>query len=110
MPRLSRNPLRPSRRAAAEPRPKRSRKRRSANCKTVITKAEFEKLANGSRPDFTPQLKKQLAIGLPRFIAISAEAKKEGIDKSEDYKEMVKFVQMQVLTNVLQKKIQEGRG
>jgi hypothetical protein len=79
----------------------------SANCKTVITKAEFEKLANAVAPTVTPQLKKQLGSAMPRFIALSAEARKEGIDKSEDYKEMVKFVQMQVLTNLLQKKIQK---
>src|ERR1700686_2277315 len=33
----------------------------AADCKTVITKAEFEKLANGVSPNITPQLKKQLA-------------------------------------------------
>src|ERR1700686_2731908 len=31
----------------------------AADCKTVITKAQFEKLASGVAPNMTPQLKKQ---------------------------------------------------
>jgi hypothetical protein len=78
-----------------------------ADCKTVITKAEFEKLANGIAPNITPQLKKQLASVLPRFIAMSAEARKRGIDKTEQFRETVKFAQMQILTQELQRNIQE---
>jgi hypothetical protein len=79
-----------------------------ADCKTVYTKAEFEKLANSLSPNppATPQLKKQLAGVLPRLIALSAEARKDGMDKTEDYKETLKFVQMQVLTNKLTQKVQ----
>ncbi len=78
-----------------------------ADCKTVITKAEFEKLANGIAPNITPQLKRQLASVLPRFIAMSDAAKKKGLDKTEQYKETVKFAQMQILTQALQRNIQD---
>jgi len=78
-----------------------------ADCKTVITKAEFEKLANGVAPNVTPQLKKQLAGVLPRLIAMSNEAKKQGLDKTPQFKETVKFAEMQILTNELQRSIQE---
>ena len=78
-----------------------------ANCKTIITKAQFEKLAGSVAPSVTPQLKRQLSTALPRFYALSAEARKEGLDKTEEYKEMMKFVQMQILTNQLQRKIQK---
>jgi parvulin-like peptidyl-prolyl isomerase len=77
-----------------------------ADCKTVITKAEFEKLASALSPTVTPQLKKQMAGGLPRLLAMSDEAKKQGIDKTEQFKEAMKFVQMQVLANELQRKVQ----
>src|SRR5579863_1481786 len=76
-------------------------------CKTVITKAEFEKLANGVAPNITPQQKKQLANILPKLIAMSTEAKKKGLDKSPRYEETVKFAKMQILTNELQRSIQE---
>jgi len=79
----------------------------SGDCKTVITKAEFEKLVGALAPNPTPQQKKQLAGVLPRVIAMSTAAKKEGLDKTPQYDETVKFVKMQVLTNQLQRKIQE---
>jgi hypothetical protein len=79
----------------------------ASGCKTVITKAEFEKLVAALAPNPTPQQKKQLAGVLPRVIAMSTAAKKEGLDKTAQYDETVKFVKMQVLTNQLQRKIQE---
>jgi hypothetical protein len=79
----------------------------SADCKTVITKAEFEKLANGVAPNVTPQLKKQLAGVLPRLIAMSTAARKKGLDKTPRFEETLKFAKMQILTNELQRNIQE---
>jgi hypothetical protein len=79
----------------------------AADCRTVITKAEFEKIAGGVAPNMTPQLKKQLAGVLPRFIAMSAAAKEKGLDKTPQYSEMLKFAQMQILTNALQRSVQE---
>ena len=78
----------------------------AGGCKTVITKAQFEKLVAALAPNPTPQQKKQLAGVLPRVMAMSAEAKKEGLDKTPQFDETVKFVKMQVLTNQLQRKVQ----
>jgi len=79
----------------------------AGECKTVITKAEFEKLAEAVAPNVTPQLKRQLAGVLPRLIALSDAAKKQGLDKSPQFAETLKFVKMQVLSNELQRKIQK---
>ena len=79
----------------------------AADCKTVITKAEFEKLASAVAPSVTPQVKKQLAGVLPRFIGMSAEAKKRGLDKTPQFEETVKFAKMQILTTQLQRAIQD---
>ncbi len=79
----------------------------AADCKTEITKAEFEKTAAAVAPNVTPQLKKQLAAALPRLIALSTEAKKEGIDKTPQFAETMKFVKMQVLSQEMQKKAQK---
>jgi hypothetical protein len=78
----------------------------TADCKTVITRAEFEKLANAVSPNVTPQLKKQLAGVLPRFIAMSDAAKKQGLDKTPEFAETLRFAKMQILTQELQRKIQ----
>jgi len=79
----------------------------TADCKTIITKAQFEQLANNLAPNITPQMKKQLATVLPRLIAMSNEAKKEGLENTPQYKERVKFNRMQILAQQLQQNIQE---
>ncbi|HEY6371633.1 MAG TPA: peptidyl-prolyl cis-trans isomerase [Candidatus Sulfotelmatobacter sp.] len=79
----------------------------AADCKTVITKAQFEKLASALAPNVTPQVKKQLAGVLPRFIGMSSEAKKEGLDKTDQFKQTVEFAKMQILATELERKIQE---
>ena len=79
----------------------------AGDCKTIITRAQFEKLASAIAPNTTPQQKKQLSTTLPRIIAYASEARKEGMDKTEQFDEIVKFAQMQILQNQLQRKIQE---
>jgi len=79
----------------------------SANCETVITRAEFEKMASGIAPNMTPQLKRQLASVYPRLLVMSKEAEKHGLQNSPQYKETMKFARMQILTNELQRSIQE---
>jgi peptidyl-prolyl cis-trans isomerase C len=86
---------------------KTSASKSSAECKTVITKAQFEQLANNLAPNITPQMKKQLASVLPRLMAMADDARKQGLDKTPQYQERVKFRTMQVLAEALQQKIQE---
>lgn len=79
----------------------------AADCKTVITKAEFESLIHNLAPNVTPQLKKQLAGMLPRLIAMSAEAKKKGMDQTPQFEDRIKFTKMRILAEELQQRIQE---
>ena len=79
----------------------------SADCKTVITKAEFEKLLNNLAPNATPQMKKQLAGLLPQWIALSNAAKKKGMDKTPQFEDRLKVLRMQILSQELRQKIQE---
>ena len=81
--------------------------KKPADCKTVITRAEFEKIANGVSPTVTPQLKRQLANVLPRYMVMSEAAKAKGLDKTERFNETVKFAKMSILTQELQRSIQE---
>src|SRR5579864_4213141 len=92
---------------AATPAAKAPSAKTPADCKTVITKAQFEKIANGLSPNMSPQLKHQLATVLPRLMAMSQAAEKKGLDKNPRFKETLKFAKMQILTNELQRNIQE---
>jgi hypothetical protein len=84
--------------------------KKPADCKTVITRKEFDKIASdlqqGPNP-LTQQQKRQLANVLPRFMAMSEEAKEKGLDKTPQFKETLKIATMQILTNQLQRSIQE---
>ena len=82
----------------------------TADCKTVITKAEFETLAGHLAPNVTPQMKKQLGSLLPQWIALSAKAKKEGMDKTPQFEDRVKVLKMQILSQELRQNIQEDAG
>jgi peptidyl-prolyl cis-trans isomerase C len=79
----------------------------AADCKTVITKAEFEKLANALAPGANAQQKKQLASALPRVMAMANQARQRGMDQTEQYTRTLEYVKMQVLSQQLQRKLQE---
>jgi hypothetical protein len=81
--------------------------KKPADCETKITRAQFEKIANALSPNVSPQLKHQLETVLPRFMAMSDAAKAQGLDKTPHFEEMMKIVKMQVLTQELQRSIQE---
>jgi len=77
----------------------------AADCKTVITKAQFETLANNLAPNITPQQKKQLAGLLPRWIAMSDQATKKGLEKTPQFEDKVKIARMQILSQMVQQDI-----
>lgn len=81
--------------------------KKTSDCKTEITRAQFEKLASSLSPNVTPQLKRQLEQALPRFMAMSEAAKKQGLETSPKFKETMKFIRMQILTRELERTIQE---
>jgi hypothetical protein len=81
--------------------------KKPADCKTEITRAQFEKIASALTPNVTPQVKHQLEQALPRVMAMSEAAKKKGLDKSPQYIETLKFYKMQILTSQLQREVQE---
>lgn len=82
------------------------------DCKTVITKAEFEQLVKAAIPasNPTPQMKKQLANALPKLIALSSAAKKKGLDKTPQFDELMKIMRMQMLARELDRTLQEEAG
>ena len=79
----------------------------AGDCKTIITKAEFERLVNWLLPNASAQQKKQLASVLPRLMAMSNQAKERGMDQTEQYSKTLEFLKMQALSTQLQRKLQE---
>src|SRR5580704_13871082 len=83
--------------------------KKPADCKTEITRAQFEKMAGSlsATPTITPQLKRQLEMALPGFMAMSEAAKAKGLDKSARFMETMRIYRMQILTTELKHTVQE---
>lgn len=81
-----------------------------ASCQTVITRAQFEKMATAIRPNMTTAVKQQLASLYSRLLVMSQAAEDAGLDKQAPYDEMIAFSRMQILTQGLTHKLQDDSG
>jgi hypothetical protein len=77
-----------------------------AECQTVVTRAQFEKLADALQPNMAPQVKRQLANSYPRILTMAHEARKRGLDKSPAFEEKLQFARQQLLMQELNRAIQ----
>lgn len=79
----------------------------AVDCKTVITRADFEKIARAIQPSMSPVVKKQLLNTYPRLLTMSREAEARGLDKEEYFQQMFEYARMQILTQQLTRRIQD---
>jgi hypothetical protein len=78
-----------------------------ADCKTVVTRAEFEKLVDSISSHPNPQLKRQLATAYPGILAFAEAAQKQGLDKTARFETEMKFARLQILGKELRDQISE---
>ncbi|PYX97102.1 MAG: hypothetical protein DMG71_04060 [Acidobacteria bacterium] len=76
-------------------------------CQTVVTRAEFEKLADAIQPNMPPTVRQRLAAAYPRLLLMAHEAQKRGIDKEPHFQQMMQFVRIQLLNQELNRNLQE---
>ena len=81
-----------------------------ADCKTVITRAEFEKISGALNPQMNPSMKRQFAEVYPRILLLSHEGKKLGVENDPHYKEMLQFATLQILAQDTARKLNEDAG
>src|ERR1700681_1604643 len=79
-------------------------------CKTVISRAQFEKLAESLQPGMSPAIRRQLATAYSRILRMSTVAEKRGLDKQPKFEEKMNFARMQVLSGELSSALQEDAG
>jgi hypothetical protein len=75
-------------------------------CKTVITRAQFERLSNAVQPNMPATTKRQLASSYPRMLAMAHEAEQRGMEKQPHFEELMAFARLQILGQELVHKIQ----
>lgn len=81
-----------------------------AGCKTVITRAQFEKLADALNPQMPLPTKRQLAEAYPRLLLFGQKAREMGLDKQPQFLEMLRFATLQLLAQNLTRDVQKKAG
>ena len=84
-----------------------NKKSPALECRTQITRAEFEKVIEAVQPNMPVRARRQFATRYASILAMSIKAKEMGLDKGPDYEERMKLARMQVLASALNKEIQE---
>lgn len=70
-------------------------------CKTVITRAQFEKLTEALQPGMSLSLRLNVANAYARNLRMSAAAEKRGLDKTPAFEEEMRYARMQLLAQDL---------
>ncbi|HWZ81443.1 MAG TPA: peptidylprolyl isomerase [Terriglobales bacterium] len=81
--------------------------KKGQTCDSVVTREQFEKLAESLQPNMAPPIKLRLATAYSRLIGMSQEAEKRGIDKQPKFEANLKFARMQILSQQLTAALQE---
>ena len=79
----------------------------NASCQTVVTRAQFEKLADAVEPENTPEAQLQLANAYGQFLVMAHEAHKRKLDDTPRFEERLAFVRLQILSQQLVRQIQD---
>jgi len=75
-------------------------------CKTVVTREEFDKLADALQPNMPPQTRRQLATALARMLPASIVAKQKGLDKEPRFDLVMHFYRVQIMAQELIRSLQ----
>lgn len=84
-----------------------SDKAAAADCKTVITRAEFEKLLDAIQPNMPARVRRQFATNYARALVMSQKAQQMGLDKGPDFEERMQLAKIQVLSQAFNKAVQD---
>ncbi|HZP61984.1 MAG TPA: peptidyl-prolyl cis-trans isomerase [Terriglobales bacterium] len=79
----------------------------SLECRTQITRAEFEKIMDSVQPNMPARVRRQFAMRYATMLTMSQKAAAMGLDKGPDFDERMKLARMQVLATELNKDMQQ---
>ena len=77
-----------------------------AACKTVITRAQFEKLANALQPGMSLSLRLNVATAYARNLRMATVAQQRGLDKTPGFEEALHYARIQLLAQDLTRALQ----
>ncbi len=81
----------------------------AAECKTVLTRAEFERILsmNPQAAQMAPQVRQQMASRVAQLMIIAHEAEKQGVQNRPETKELIRFAIMNAEAQELARMLQE---
>jgi hypothetical protein len=85
-------------------------KQQGDSCKTVVTRAQFDKLVDAIQPNMPPAIRRNLANKYSIMLRMSTEAEKRSLDKQPKFDETMHFARMQILSGELSHALQEDAG
>lgn len=86
-------------------------KSKAADCKTVVTRAEFEQLLEViNQSHMPPPVRRQLATQYAMLVVMANEAHKMGVDKGPKFEQQLRIQRMQAMATQLRQALQEKAG
>jgi len=77
------------------------------NCKTVVTRSQFDSLAEALQPTWTPASRRQLAEIYPKLLLMQREFRRRGLDKDAKVKEALAFTLLRFEAETMAKSMKE---
>lgn len=78
-----------------------------ADCKTVITRAEFERVINSVQPNMPKAQQKQFASRYVSIVLLADKAHELGLDKGPDFDEQMYLARLQIAARFAGEKLQK---
>lgn len=80
----------------------------SADCSTIVTRADFEKFVNAVNPNMPKQMQKQMASRLVSVMVLSQKAHAMGLDQGSTFDEKLYLARLQLLAGLAGEQIQKS--
>lgn len=77
------------------------------NCKTVITRAEFEKTLEAVQPNMPARVRRQFATRYSTALVMAQKAHEMGLDQGPKFEQRMKLARIQILSQALSQSVQE---
>jgi hypothetical protein len=84
-----------------------ARKANASDCKTVVTRAQFDALADALQPKMPPATKRKLADVYPKMLIMAHAAKQRGLENDPNFKQILQFARLQILSQQLSRSVKE---
>lgn len=81
-----------------------------ADCNTIVTRSQFEKIVAAVQPNMAKQVQKRMATQLVQFLVLAAKAHEMGLDQGPEFDEQMYLSRVELLARLAGQQIQKDAG